>query len=76
MRSQSAAVAGPMSAASLRMRPWSSRRNGDGWMACGRRRGVLAVPLDRMCTAIRSPLMKISTVRPVSRTSTSLRAKR
>jgi hypothetical protein len=36
----------------------------------------LPLPLDRMCTAIRSPLMKISTVRPVSRTSTSLRAKR
>jgi hypothetical protein len=33
----------------------------------------LPLPLDRMCTAIRSPLM---TVRPVSRTSTSLRAKR
>jgi hypothetical protein len=36
----------------------------------------LPLPLDRMCTAMRSPLTKISTVRLVSRTSTSLRAKR
>ena len=75
--SQSAAVAGPISGgvpADAVDRPVGvtpmAGRHVFGTVVC------LPLPLERRCTAIRSPLAKISTVRPVRRTSTSSRAKR
>ena len=76
--SHSAAVAGPISA---RVRADAlDRPVGVAAMAGGHVLGhgrVLAVAArSRICAAIRSPLRKTSTVRAVSRTSTSARAKR
>ena len=53
------------------------RRSGGGWTACARGRSCACDCRWRaLWAAIRSPLRKISTVRAVSRASTSARAKR